>query len=199
MVQKPYSAACEQNKAPILAVLQDVFTTPGDILEIGSGTGQHVVYFALHLPYLTWQPSDQADYLAGIQLWLDEAALDNIHPLLALDVTCEPWPVQQMDGVFSANTTHIMDWSAVEHLFRGVGQVLTTGGHFCLYGPFNYAGRYTSASNAQFDQMLKARDPHSGIRDVDDLNRLAEQAGLIQVQDYAMPANNRTLVWRKKA
>ncbi len=195
---KPYAAACDQNKAPILAVLQEIFSQPGTVLEIGSGTGQHAVHFATHLPHLTWQPTDQVEHLPGIALWLEEADLDNIRSVLELNVIQESWPVQQADGVFSANTAHIMSWPGVECLFSGIGRVLVSEGYFCLYGPFNYGGRYTSDSNAQFDQMLKARDPQSGIRDVDDLNQLAKEVGLISVQDYAMPANNRTLVWRRQ-
>ena len=192
---KPYSAACEQNKEPILAVLREVFTEPGLILEIGAGTGQHAVHFARALPHLNWQPTDQAEYLPGIYQWITEAGLPNLHPPLALDVLSEPWPVTQVAGVFSANTTHIMGWPAVEGLFRGIGRVLQPGGAFCLYGPFNYEGRYTSASNAEFDVWLKQRDPASGIRDFADLDRLARDCGLHLRQDYPMPVNNRTLVW----
>jgi len=192
---KPYSAACEQNKEPILAVLREVFTEPGLILEIGAGTGQHAVHFARALPHLNWQPTDQAEYLPGIYQWITEAGLPNLHPPLALDVLSEPWPVTQVAGVFSANTTHIMGWPAVEGLFRGIGRVLQPGGAFCLYGPFNYEGRYTSASNAEFDGWLKQRDPASGIRDFADLDRLARDCGLHLRQDYPMPVNNRTLVW----
>ncbi len=192
---KPYSEACEQNKEPILAVLREVFTEPGLILEIGAGTGQHAVHFARALPDLDWQPTDQADYLPGIRLWVTEAGLPNLHQPLALDVLSEPWPVMQAAGVFSANTAHIMSWPAVENLFRGIGRVLSPGGMFCLYGPFNYEGRYTSASNAEFDTWLRLRDPASGIRDFTDLDRLARDNGLRLRQDYPMPVNNRTLVW----
>lgn len=194
---KPYSEACEQNQDPILTVLREVFIQAGSVLEIGTGTGQHTVYFARHLPHLIWQPSDLAPCLPGINLWLDEAHLANIRPPLPLDVKDAQWPVAQVNGVFSANTTHIMSGPEVEDLFRGVGRVLVAGGAFCLYGPFNYGGRYTSNSNAQFDTWLKLRDPTSGIRDFDALNRLAEEAGLTLARDYPMPANNRTLVWRK--
>lgn len=194
---KPYSEACEQNKAPILAVLREVFTEPGLILEIGAGTGQHAVHFARELPHLDWQPTDQADYLPGIRLWIDEAGLPNLRQPLALDTRRTPWPVTQAAGAFSANTTHIMHWPAVEGLFRGIGQVLQPGGAFCLYGPFNDDGRHTSASNAAFDQMLKQRDPASGIRDFNDLDRLARDNGLQFRQDYPMPVNNRTLVWTR--
>ena len=192
---KPYSEACEQNKEPILGVLREVFTAPGLILEIGAGTGQHAVHFARALPHLDWQPTDQADYLPGIRQWIAEAGLVNLRQPLELNTRSERWPITQVAGVFSANTTHIMDWPAVEGLFRGVGQYLASGGVFCLYGPFNYGGRYTSASNAQFDAWLKLRDPASGIRDFADLNRLARDNGLQLRQDYPMPVNNHTLVW----
>ena len=194
---KPYSEACEQNKAPILTVLREVFREPGLILEIGSGTGQHAVHFARELPHLDWQPTDQADCLPGIRLWIAEAGLPNLRQPLALDTRCEPWPVTEVVGVFSANTTHIMHWPAVEGLFRGIGRVLQPGGAFCLYGPFNYGGRHTSASNAEFDALLKHRDPASGIRDFDDLDRLARDSGLRLLRDYPMPVNNRTLVWMR--
>lgn len=196
---KPYSEACEQNKEPILAVLREVFTEPGLILEIGAGTGQHAVHFARALPHLDWQPTDQADYLPGIRQWIAEADLPNLRPPLELDVCSPAWPIAQAAGVFSANTTHIMDWPAVENLFRGVGRVLQPGGAFCLYGPFNYDGRYTSASNAQFDALLKQRDPASGIRDFADLDRLAQDNRLRFQRDYPMPVNNRTLVWVRDA
>lgn len=192
---KPYSEACAQNQAPILQVLRDVFTQPGLILEIGAGTGQHAVHFARELPHLTWQPTDLAVHLPGIRLWLAEARLSNLQAPLELDVCHQPWPVPQVAGVFSANTTHIMAWPMVECLFRGVGRILESGGMFCLYGPFNYDGQYTSPSNAAFDAWLKTRDPASGIRDFADLDRLARGNGLRLLQDQAMPVNNRTLVW----
>ncbi|MEJ2344389.1 MAG: DUF938 domain-containing protein [Gammaproteobacteria bacterium] len=195
---KPYSEACDQNKEPILSVLMQVFDTGGEVLEIGSGTGQHAAYFPRRLPHLVWQPSDVAEYLPGIRCWLDEAALPNVREPVALDVDDDPWPVQRVDGVFSANTAHIMSWPQVERLFAGVGEVLTSGGCFCLYGPFNYHGRYTSDSNARFDTWLKARDPASGIRDLDDLLALAAQTGLQLRDDHPMPVNNRTLVWVRR-
>ena len=195
MNAKPYSEACEQNKEPILAVLRRFFIEPGFILEIGGGTGQHAVHFARALPDLDWQTTDLAGALPGIQFWFYEAGLPNLRPPLELDVCREPWPVARADGVFSANTAHIMAWSMVECLFRGVGRLLKPGCPFCLYGPFNYGGQHTSVSNAQFDQWLRARDPDSGVRDFDDLNRLADAEGLRLLADCPMPVNNRTLVW----
>lgn len=192
---KPYSEACEQNKEPLLAVLRDVFTHPGLILEIGAGTGQHAVHFTRHLPHLTWQPTDLAENLPSIRLWSAEAELPNLRPPLELDVCRQPWPTPPAVGVFSANTAHIMAWPTVERLFHGIGQALEIGGAFCLYGPFNYGGHYTSAGNAEFDLWLRSWSPESGIRDFDDLDRLATHNGLRLLRDYPMPVNNRTLVW----
>ncbi len=200
MTHKPYSESCDQNKDPILAILQKEFAHARRVLEIGSGTGQHAVYFGRHLPHLTWQTSDVAMHHDGIRAWLDEAALPNVPPPLALDVDDDPWLAPapaQADAVFSANTAHIMSWPQVERMFAGVGHILQDNGVFCLYGPFNYGGTYTSPSNARFDSWLKARDPLSGIRDFESLDGLARTAGMSLLQDHAMPANNRILVWHK--
>lgn len=194
---KPFAESCEENKYPILAVLRTEFAAVSRVLEIGSGTGQHAVFLAAQLPHLEWQTSDVADYHPGIRAWIDDANLTNVRAPLTLDVVRDVWPDATYDGVFSANTAHIMDWREVEALFAGIGKVLAPVGRFCLYGPFNYDGKYTSESNAHFDQWLKARDPRSGVRNFEDLNRLAEAAGLRLWKDYAMPANNRTLVWIK--
>lgn len=194
---KPFAESAEQNKHPILAQLQVLFTDSRTVLEIGSGTGQHAVFFAANLPQVSWLCSDQAEQLAGIRLWVDEANLPNIGGIHELDVCQLDWPVQSVGGVYSANTVHIMSWPEVEAMFAGIGRVLQVGGLFCLYGPFNYAGSYSSESNARFDQWLKQRDPHSGIRDLDDLTRLGEKHGLVLQQDNEMPVNNRLLVWRK--
>ncbi len=194
---KPYAESCDQNRLPILEVLERELAGRRRLLEIGSGTGQHAVFFGARFPELLWQTSDVAAAHAGIHAWLDEARLDNVLAPLALDVCADDWPRQGYDAVFSANTAHIMAWPQVECLFAGVGGVLEAGGVFCLYGPFNYGGRYTSDSNAQFDRWLKARDPLSGIRDFEALCALAESAGMVFRKDYDMPANNRTLVWTR--
>lgn len=194
---KPFSEACEQNKQPILSVLQVLFEHRSAVLEIGSGTGQHAVYFGKHLPHLIWYTSDVIAHHAGIQQWLDEAQLHNVRAPLRLDVACDAWPILAVDAVFSANTTHIMSWTEVESFFTGVGSLLPTQGLFALYGPFNVNGAYTSPSNARFDQWLKQCDPLSGIRDFSELNLLAEQANLNFLHDYEMPVNNRMLVWQK--
>ena len=195
---KPFSDACEQNKLPILTVISEYFTDATNILEIGSGTGQHAVFFAEQLPHLCWHTSDQLVYHDGIKQWLVDYQGQNIRGPYLLDVTdSTSWPEEKFDGVFSANTAHIMSWPAVVNMFIGVGNILNSKGFFCLYGPFNYNGRYTSASNQQFDNYLKARDPLSGIRDFGELNKLANQVGLTLVNDHEMPVNNRTLVWKK--
>jgi len=193
---KPFSEACEENKQPILKVLKRLFAEANEVLEVGSGTGQHAVYFAQNLAHLYWQTSDRNESHAGICAWLDESLLPNIGQPLSLDVSSE-WPVKRFDAVFSANTTHIMSWLEVECFFRGVGTVLTDGGCFALYGPFNYSGEYTSDSNKRFDAWLKQRDPKSGIRDFSELNALADQHSLVFQEDIEMPVNNRILVWRK--
>jgi cyclopropane fatty-acyl-phospholipid synthase-like methyltransferase len=194
---KQYSEACEQNRDPILAVLRGEFSGTHKVLEIGSGTGQHAVYFAAALPHLHWHTSDLAGNHAGIRAWLDESGLGNLVPPVVLDTTVGPWPGQKFDGVFSANTTHIMSWPAVCAMFTGIGDLLEPGGKFCLYGPFNYDGRYTSASNERFDHWLKSRDPESGIRNFEELDRLAAGNGLQLRADHEMPANNRLLVWTR--
>lgn len=193
---KPFSQSSEENKDPILAVLREVFATHHRVLEIGSGTGQHAVYFARHLPHLFWQPSELAENLSGVAAWLDDAGLTNAATPLLLNVE-QAWPDISADAVFSANTAHIMAWPQVEAMFAGVGALLPAEGVFALYGPFNYDGRYTSDSNARFDQWLKTRDPLSGVRDFEAVDALARAVGMTLAHDYTMPANNRTLVWHK--
>jgi cyclopropane fatty-acyl-phospholipid synthase-like methyltransferase len=195
---KPFAESCEQNREPILAVLREVFAASRQVLEIGSGTGQHAVYFAPELPHLSWQTADVPQHHAGIRMWLDEAALPNVLPPLVLDVNDTRWHGGRYDAVFSANTLHIMSWPEVERFFAGVGAVLAGGGVLAIYGPFNYGGTFISESNARFDAWLKARDPASGVRDFEAVDALANAQGLALAHDFAMPANNRTLVWRMR-
>ena len=192
---KPYCEACERNREPILAVLKRVFANSRQVLEIGSGTGQHAAYFAPALPHLVWQPSDVAEHLPGIRMWTAECAAPNLRAPIELDVD-KPFPRVNADAAYAANVCHIMSWPQVERMFDGVGRVLLPDGVFALYGPFQYGGRPTSESNARFDAMLRARDPASGLRDVDDLVALARRCSLALEEDNPMPANNRTLVWR---
>lgn len=167
------------------------------MLEIGSGTGQHAVYFGARLQHLTWQTSDLPGNHPSIKAWQQEAQLSNVLPPVALDARSANWPPGPFDAVFSANTCHIMGWPEVESMFAGIGRVLQQGGITCIYGPFNYDGAFTSASNAEFDASLKARAPQMGIRDIEAMNRLADAQGLVLQADHAMPANNRLLVWRR--
>lgn len=195
---KACSEASERNKEAIGRVLRQVLPGTGNVLEIGSGTGQHAVYMGAQFPQLIWQTSDLMENHSDIHAWLDEAGLDNVRPPLTLDVGAQPWPAERAEAVFSANTAHIMSWPQVEAMLRGVGGILAGGGVFCLYGPFNYEGNYTSESNAAFDRFLRDRDPKSGIRDFEAVNELMEEAGLVLWRDYAMPANNHLLVWKKR-
>jgi hypothetical protein len=194
MPDKPYAPSCDKNREPILAVLRERLAERTALLEIGSGTGQHAVYFAPALPRLSWQTSDRAENLPGIRAWLAEAGLQNTPAPIELDVT-GPWPARRFDAVFTANTLHIMPWSAVEALFAALPGVMIEHAIFVAYGPFNYGGRFTSESNARFDASLKAGAPHQGIRDFDDLDTLARRAGMALAEDVAMPSNNRCLVW----
>jgi cyclopropane fatty-acyl-phospholipid synthase-like methyltransferase len=196
-MDKPFSESCVQNRDPILAVLREWFADRRHVLEIGSGTGQHAVYFAPELPHLVWQTADVPPHHAGIRAWLDDAAPPNVRPPLALDVNDTAWHGGCYDAVFSANTLHIMGWQEVEKCFAGIGSVLEAGGVLAIYGPFNYNGAFTSDSNARFDAWLKARDPASGVRDFEAVDALAREQGLVLQQDIAMPANNRTLIWRR--
>jgi cyclopropane fatty-acyl-phospholipid synthase-like methyltransferase len=194
-MEKPDAPSCERNREPILAVLRDHFADRRAVLEIGSGTGQHAIFFAAVLPHLNWQAADRIANLAGIQAWLDEAALPNTPAPIAFDVSAA-WPQRRFDAVFSANTLHIMSWSEVERLFAGLPGILTDDARLVIYGPFNYGGQYTSESNAVFNAWLKSQATHQGIRDFEAVDALARQAGLTLLEDRAMPSNNRCLVWR---
>jgi cyclopropane fatty-acyl-phospholipid synthase-like methyltransferase len=194
---KPVSAASERNREPILAVLREHFTDRRSVLEIGSGTGQHAVYFATALPQLIWQTSDRDENHDGIRQWLEDAKLPNVKAPLSLDVS-GAWPSTRYDAVYTANTLHIMSWQEVEQFFAKLPQVLTDDAMLAVYGPFNYSGRFTSDSNAAFDASLRAAVPHRGIRDFEAVDKLAQTAGLSLVKDHEMPANNRCLIWQRR-
>ena len=198
MPNKPYSVACDNNRQPILEIIEVLFAGSKAVLEIGSGTGQHAVYFAEKLPHLTWHSSDLQENHAGIELWLSEAGLANTPLPLTLDVTQAHWPKLKVDAVFSANAIHIMGWDSVKAMIAGVGKLLPDNGLLVLYGPFNYNNTYTSDSNARFDIWLKQSNPESGIRNFEDVELLANAAGMYIQHDYAMPANNRLLCWVKQ-
>lgn len=194
---KPYSESCAQNQEHILKVIQPLLTDKNHILEIGSGTGQHAVYFAQHMPDLIWQTSDQDEYLEGIKLWLLEAGLKNTPPPISLNVSTSHWPSIAVDAIFSANAVHIMSWENVVDYFKNAVSLLKPQGLFILYGPFNYNGKFTSASNERFDQWLKQSDPRSGVKNFEDLNKIALEVCMTYKGDIEMPANNRILYWQK--
>ena len=193
---KPFSQACENNKQPILNHLKTVLQECQHVLEIGSGTGQHAVYFAANMPQLIWQCSDRSENIPGIQSWLAGTTLP---APLTLDVRDENWPNQQYDAIFSANTLHIMDWPEVELFFNKVDKQLNANSLLCIYGPFKYGGEFTSPSNADFDLWLKRNNPVSGIRDFEAIRELAAHARFQLVADHTMPANNQLLIWQRLA
>lgn len=194
---KPFSQACENNKQPILDILTRVFAAQKQVLEIGSGTGQHAVYFAKNLPFLTWQTSDLFINHEGINQWIDALPSPNIRRPITIDLAKAQLLTENIDAMFSANTLHIISWPLVQNLFNKAEKYLTKNGVLCIYGPFNYQGKYTSESNANFDLWLKDRDMHSGIRDFEAVCQLASKAGLTLTEDVAMPANNRLLIFNK--
>ena len=196
-MNKPDAPACARNREPILQVLRTHFANRHDVLEIGSGTGQHAVYFAAAMPWLQWQCSDRPEYLPGIEAWRMEAGLANTPAPLLLDVALGPWPARRFDAVFTANSLHIMGWPEVEAFFAGLANVLAEQATLVIYGPFNYGGQFTSDSNHAFDASLRARDAKMGIRDFESIDALARGIGLRLEEDVAMPANNRCLVWRR--
>ncbi|QBG86520.1 DUF938 domain-containing protein [Xanthomonas oryzae] len=211
MMTKPFSPASARNRDPILGVLRTHFADRQHVLEIGAGTGQHAVHFAAAMPWLQWQASDHADHLAGMQQWLDEAALPNTPPPIALQAVLTPAPglaplpslpvlgdgQRGFDAIYSANTLHIMGWPQVQALFAGLPAVMAADAVLAVYGPFNRNGQFTSDSNRDFDAMLRERDPASGIRNAQAVDALAASVGLQLIDDLALPANNDCRVWRR--
>ena len=202
---KPFSQSCENNKHFILDRIKDQFQSGNVVLEIGSRTAQHVTFFATLMPTVRWLPSDIPENMATLSECLDGDTHENISPPVTLDVTQTPWPVSAVDasvsgsgvdGVFTANTLHIMPWSAVECFFDGVGRVLRPGGKLCVYGPFKYNGQFTTPSNEAFDASLKLQYSGSGVRDFEKIDELAKAQNLQLVNDHDMPANNQMLVWQ---
>jgi len=198
----PHSDACERNREPILGVLRTAFAQVREVLEIGSGTGQHAVHFAAAMPWLAWQPTDRRAALDGLAARVRLQGSANLRIPLELDVATDDWPGAVLDpagwhAVFSANTLHIMSAPQVERCFAALQHALAPGALLAIYGPFRYRGSFTTESNAQFDTLLRQRDPASGIRDAEWVDALAAAAGLALVADHDMPANNQLRVWRR--
>jgi len=195
--EKPFSQACENNKQPILDILLRVFSDRKQVLEIGSGTGQHAVHFAPQLPQLIWQTADLEHNHEGINAWIDDNPAENLRSPLPLDADHLPWLFDPVDAAFTANTCHIMAWSSVVNMFAGLDSAMEPNATLAIYGPFNYNGKFTSESNARFDQWIKQKAHHQGIRDFEAINKLAGKIGLSLIEDNEMPANNRLLVWQR--
>jgi SAM-dependent methyltransferase len=195
-----HAAATERNRQPIVQVLRRVLPPTGLVLEIASGTGQHVAFFARELPALGWQPSDPSPvHLDSIRAWTVASAVDNVAAPLQLDVEVAPWPIARADAILNINMLHIAPWSAAEALFRGAAKLLAPAGVLFVYGPFKRDGRHTAESNARFDERLRAEDPRWGVRDLAEVQAVAAAAGFADPEVIAMPANNLSLVFRRTA
>jgi len=198
MTGKPNAPASGRNRQPILDVLEIELRDCGSVLEIGSGTGQHAVFFAEAMPWLTWQTSDLAENHPGIRSWITDARLPNVRDPILLDVQQAKGVNGEYDGVFSANTAHIMSMPAVRCMFDVARRLLSDDGVFCLYGPFNEDGEFSSDSNKNFDRSLRSQDPVMGIRNLEDLDDFADESMMHRERLYAMPANNLFAIWRKQ-
>jgi SAM-dependent methyltransferase len=195
---KRYAPATLRNRDDIVAVLRNVLPTSGTVLEIASGTGEHAAYFAAAFPHLEWQPSDHDEAgLESIEAWRGEVNLDNLRPPVCVDAAGH-WPELRADAVLCINMVHISPWSASLGLFRGAADVLRAGAPLYLYGPYKRRGVATAESNLAFDQSLKARNPDWGLRDIDDVTGAAREAGFILDQVTEMPANNLSVVYRRR-
>lgn len=199
-MQCPHAPSCENNQAPIVQVLQHAFADRQHVLEIGSGTGQHSVYFAPRLPHLVWQTSELSALHPGIAAWHAHLPSSNLRLPVEMELQASAWPSSPdgiFDAVFTSNTFHIVAWPLVQRLFALIGEHLPLGGVLVVYGPFNYEGRFTAESNRTFDAWLRSRDAASGIRDIEAVQQLAAAHGLHLQADHAMPANNRCLEFKK--
>lgn len=198
---KEYAPACERNSQVILNVLQRILAHSRTVLEIGSGTGQHAVFFANGLPHLQWQPTNK-ESLESINAWRREAEFENVLPAQSMDLLAaidhQDLRLPEIDAIVCINTVHIMAWQGTEKLFELAASAIHPGGVLYLYGPYRYADRPLEPSNENFDLWLQERDPLSGIRDFEAVNRLAELAGFELQEDLAMPANNRSIWWSKR-
>jgi SAM-dependent methyltransferase len=196
---KGFARAAERNRGPILDVLRRVLPARGTVLEIASGTGQHAVFFSRRLPELRWLPSDASlDALRSIQSWVAGEGRHNLLEPVELDVRWQAWPVAKADAVLCINMIHISPWESSEALFEGAQRILGSDAPLVTYGPYRVYGKHTAASNAAFDDSLRGRNPRWGVRDLDELEALADRTGFCLEERVAMPANNMTLVWRRQ-
>ena len=199
MDEKPFSPACERNQKVILENEQKwLRPTDKHILEIGSGTGQHAVYFGQNLPHITWQTSDVMDNHAGIDMWLAESAAENVKSPLTYEIGRHKFPTVNADVVFSANTLHIISEDLVKQLIVDLGESLKPACRVMFYGPFKYRGEFTSQSNAEFDLWLQDVDPLRGVRDFESIHDLMRQQNFVMITDVTMPANNQLLLFEKQ-
>lgn len=196
-IQKPYAPSAERNKQFILEALQQELNSDDVVFEFGSGTGQHLSHFALHLPDIIWQPSDLADKLVGMRQWIAESGCSNILPPLELDLGRTPNPDITVSACYSANTLHIVSWPLVTQLFKRSASLLDSDGKLCIYGPYRFNGEHISEGNQQFDLQLRSSDPDSGIRDTSELDQLASKFGFAAARAISLPANNHLLVWER--
>lgn len=191
--------AALRNRGPILDVLREELPARGLVLEIASGTGEHVTHFANNLPALTFQPSDMdAEARASVAAWAADLRLANVRPPLTLDAAAESWPIAAADAIICINMIHISPWTSAQGLMRGAARILPLGAPLCLYGPYRRDGVATAASNEEFDASLKARHPAWGLRRLEDVAALAATHGLSLTRVAEMPANNLTVVFRKR-
>jgi cyclopropane fatty-acyl-phospholipid synthase-like methyltransferase len=197
--QRLQAPSAQRNRDPILEVLRHVLPKSGTVLEIASGSGEHVIHFARALPDITFQPSDMSvDSLKSIAAWVSSSAVPNILPPLHLDVTQDIWPVSAVQAVLCINMIHISPWAATQALMTGAAKGLTPGGVLYLYGPYKRGQQHTAPSNAAFDADLRARNPSWGVRDLDDVAACAAAAGFSAPDIFEMPANNHSVVFRRR-
>lgn len=197
ILDKPFSQACENNKVAIADALGAYLRGVEQVIEIGSGTGQHAVYFAERFPDVVWQPSDVAKNHEGIRTWIIEAGLENIREPLELDISAATWGASAQSAIYLSNVVHIIEPHLVERLFVHIDGTLAPEGLLFMYGPYNYGGRFTSDGNQRLDDWLKSLHPDYGIRDFEQIDQLARNRGLMLLDDVTMPANNRLLIWRR--
>lgn len=194
-MNKPFSPSADRNKEPILGALRHEVSDNQQVLEIGSGTGQHACFFAESLPGILWQPTELKQNIPGIEFWINETPIKNVLPPKELDVDVHPWPDIGADVCYTCNTFHIVSMQSVKHIYQGCKALLGNSGKLCVYGPFSINGQHNSSGNAAFDQQLRASNPDSGIRDLSQLDKLAQQSGFSTYRSTKMPANNLFVVW----